>query len=60
MVVAPANKIPHLVQQNGGKIIMVNTTETLQDQYADVMLIGKAGEVIPKLVDAVKQKLRRR
>lgn len=60
LVVAPANQIPQLVQMHGGKVIVINTTVTVQDQYADVMLQGKAGEILPQLVQMVRQKLKKK
>jgi len=54
-VVSPANSIPGIAKNNGAKIVEVNTEEThLTHSMTDVFLMGKAGEIIPALVEEVK------
>lgn len=59
-VVQPAGSIPYIVKEHGGTVIEVNVEESAITPVADVFLRGKAGEVLPKLVTAVKRKLGKR
>jgi NAD-dependent deacetylase len=55
-VVSPANTIPVVVKQNGGKIIEINKERThLTDTVSDVFIQGGAGEIIEALVTEVKR-----
>ncbi|MGD8227766.1 MAG: NAD-dependent deacylase [Desulfobacteraceae bacterium] len=55
-VVSPANTIPSVTKQNGGKIIEINKERThLTDTLSDVFIQGGAGEVIEALVAEVKK-----
>lgn len=53
--VFPAASLPILTHRRGGKLIFVNVVETAYDYIADVVLRGKAGEVLPKLVEECKK-----
>ncbi len=56
-LVSPANTIPSIAKQNRAKIIEINMERTqLTDSITDIFLQGKAGEVVPALVQAVKKK----
>jgi NAD-dependent deacetylase len=55
-VVSPANTLPMIAKENGAKIIEINREEThLTTTITDIFLQGKAGEVIPDLVEAVRK-----
>ncbi len=54
-VVMPAAIIPYIVRDNGGIIIEVNYEPSAVTNIANVSLIGKAGEILPKLVEIVKE-----
>lgn len=54
LVVFPAAQMPMIAKQNGAKLIIVNLGETAYDEYADVRIAGKAGEVMERLVERVK------
>jgi NAD-dependent deacetylase len=55
-VVSPANTIPIVVKENGGKIIEINKERThLTDTVSDVFIQGGAGEIIEALVTEVKR-----
>ena len=55
-VVSPANTIPVIAKQNGGKIIEINKERThLTDTVSDVFIQGGAGEIIEALVTEVKR-----
>jgi len=51
LVVSPANQLPILAKQSGAKVIILNLEETQMDEVADVIIHGKAGEIMPKLVN---------
>lgn len=55
-VVSPANTIPGITKQNGGKIIEINKERThLTDTLSDVFIQGGAGEILEALVAEVKK-----
>ena len=53
-VVYPAAYIPHIVKEHGSRVIEVNVERSGITPIADVFLRGKAGEVLPKLVELVR------
>ncbi|HEY7269894.1 MAG TPA: NAD-dependent deacylase [Dehalococcoidia bacterium] len=53
-VVYPAAEVPQIVKRQGGRLIEVNPLESAISRYCDVNLRGAAGEVMPRLVDAVR------
>jgi NAD-dependent deacetylase len=57
LVVYPAAQLPLLAKQSGSKLIIINLADTSFDPYADVLIQGKAGEVMRKLVERVKNKV---
>lgn len=54
LTVYPANLVPQVVKQNGGKLIIVNLEETPLDDFADLVIRGKAEEVVPAILGAVR------
>ena len=56
-VVYPAAGFPRYVKSKGGAIIEVNLTESGLTNYCDVSLQGKAGEILPELVNRIKVKM---
>ncbi len=52
--VYPAAGFPLEVKQNGGALIEINLYETELTPLCDLSLQGKAGEVLPHLVDCIK------
>ncbi len=56
LVVYPAAQMPMVAKQSGAKLIIVNIGETSLDMYADVLINGKAGETMKRLVERVKEK----
>ena len=52
--VYPAAALPHYAQRDGGKLIFFNVTPTVYDAMADIVCIGKAGETLPAIVDAIR------
>jgi NAD-dependent deacetylase len=56
--VSPANTIPALAKEKGAKLIEINTEPThLSGSMTDVFLQGKAGTMVPALVEAVRKKI---
>ena len=54
-VVQPAASLPLLAQRNGAKLVEVNLEETPLSAQADASFWGKAGELLPRLLEtAVK------
>ncbi len=52
--VMPAGRIPYVVKNAGGKVIEINLFDTdYSYRTSDYYLQGKAGTMLPKLVDAV-------
>ncbi len=57
LVVYPAALIPMYAKDTGAKLVIINLSPTPLDQEASVLIRGKAGEVMPKVVEEVKKKL---
>ena len=54
-LVQPAASLPLLAQQNGAKLVEINLEETPLSAQADASFWGKAGELLPRLLEtAVK------
>ncbi|MFC1863032.1 NAD-dependent deacetylase [Thermodesulfobacteriota bacterium] len=54
-IVSPANAIPDIAKQNGAKVIEINMEKThLTNTITDIFIEGKAGEVIPGLVETIR------
>lgn len=55
-VVYPAAGIPVIAKENGAKIIEINIERTrLTESLADIFIMGEAGDIIERLVSAVKR-----
>lgn len=57
LVVYPAAYMPIYATEGGAKLVIINVGTTAMDNYADVYLNEKVGEVLPKIVDRVKSRL---
>ncbi len=53
LLVQPAASMPQFAKQSGAFLAIVNLSETPMDDRADVRIEGKAGEVLPKIVEVV-------
>jgi len=53
--VSPANLLPSMAKTTGAKVIFINKDKTSMDNLADVVLVGKAGEILPMLIKAVRE-----
>ena len=56
-VVQPAASFPSYAKDSGAKVVEVNIDRTPISTVADVTLIGRSGEVLPKIVDDLKRVL---
>ena len=57
LVVYPAAVLPKLGKDHGAKIILVNLEPTDFDSECDVVLQGKVGDILPKLVETYKAQI---
>ncbi len=54
LLVYPAAYVPVYAREAGAKLGIVNLTSTPLDREAEVVIRGKAGEIMPKVVERVK------
>ena len=57
LVVTPAAHMPVYAMRNKAKVILLNMGETPFDGQVDLRFWGKAGEIVPKIVQGVKKNL---
>lgn len=55
LLVHPAASMPEYAKQQGAFLAIVNLSETPCDGICDVLIRGKAGEVLDKIVQAVRE-----
>lgn len=60
LVVTPAAYMPSYALQGGARLVIVNLTSTPLDRQATMIIQDKAGEVMPKVVERLKEKLDRK
>ncbi|MDO8126454.1 MAG: NAD-dependent protein deacylase, partial [Candidatus Brocadiales bacterium] len=53
--VYPAAHLPMVAKRGGACVVEINTDPTPITDYADFTLLGKAGEILPKLVKCLEQ-----
>jgi len=54
LIVTPAAYVPMVAKESGAKLIIVNLEKTAMDHLADIIIRGRAGEILPKIVEQVK------
>lgn len=54
-VVMPAGAFPSIVKRKGGIVLEINVDETHISWIADLSIRGKAGDVLPKIVEEIKK-----
>jgi NAD-dependent deacetylase len=57
LVVYPAAMLPKLAKEQGAKLIIVNMEPTDMDNESEVVIRGKAGEIMSKIVKKCKESL---
>lgn len=55
LLVQPAALLPSLAKESGAFLAIVNLSETPFDRICDVLIRGRAGEVLPAIIDEVKK-----
>ena len=55
LVVYPAAEIPVVALRSGAKLIVINAEPTPLDEFADVVIRGKSGEVLPEIVGLISE-----
>ena len=53
LLVQPAALMPNFAKQGGAFLAIVNLSETPYDEMCDVLIRRKAGEVLPRIIDAI-------
>ncbi len=56
LVVYPAAELPLIAVQSGAKLAIINMTRTPMDGFAEVMILGKAGEILPRVVEVLARR----
>lgn len=56
LVVQPAANLPARAKSSGCRLIIINREDTPLDDQADIVLKGQAGEILPRLAEAVLSK----
>ena len=56
LVVYPAAYMPSYATGSGAKLVIINLSSTPMDEQAAVVIRAKAGEVMPKILQRVKEK----
>jgi NAD-dependent deacetylase len=51
LVVNPAAMMPMIAKEKGGRVAIINLSETAGDHYADLVIRGKAGDLMPRIVE---------
>ncbi len=57
LVVHPAALMPLYAKEGGARLVIINLTSTPYDDQADLIIRGKAGEVIFSIVERVKKEV---
>ena len=54
LLVQPAAHMPQYAKQSGAFLAIVNLSETPYDEVCDILVCGKAGLILPGIVDKIK------
>jgi NAD-dependent deacetylase len=57
LVVYPAAYMPVYAKEAGARVVIVNLTVTSYDMMADEVIHRKAGEVMPRIIEAVRKRM---
>jgi NAD-dependent deacetylase len=55
LVVYPAAEMPLIAQGAGAKLVIINLMPTPHDEYADVVINKKIGDVLPRIIEQAKR-----
>jgi len=53
LAVYPVASLPSVAKENGGKLIYINADSGQQDYLFDLIIKGKAGEILPKMLKLI-------
>lgn len=53
--VYPAAALPEYTKRRKGRLVFINTIATYHDDQADLVCLGKAGDVLPAIVESYKK-----
>ncbi|MFX1450134.1 MAG: NAD-dependent deacetylase [Promethearchaeota archaeon] len=59
LVVYPVANLPNIAKSNGAKIVIINEEETPKDYFADIIIRGRLGDILPNIlqeIEAIEQK----
>jgi NAD-dependent deacetylase len=54
LLVNPAASMPYYVKDGGAFLAIVNLSDTPCDQICDILIRGKAGDILPKIVECLE------
>ena len=54
LTVYPAAALPSMALNTGARIIIINVEATMMDHQADVAIHGKAGEILPQILEELR------
>ncbi len=54
-IVQPAASFAMMAKERGARLIEINLEPTVQSSIMDISILGKAGEVLPQLVDGISR-----
>jgi len=57
LIVTPAAHMPSYALESGARLVIINLSSTPLDRQATMLIQGKAGEVMSRVVEKVKEKL---
>lgn len=55
LIVQPASLMPRYAKKNGAFLSIINLSETPCDKFSDVLIKGKAGEVLPEIIKCLEK-----
>ncbi len=58
LTVMPAANIPFYAKQNGAKLVIINMEPTALDYIADIVVRGRAGDILSSIVEEVEKLVR--
>ena len=59
LVVTPAANMPGIAKQNGAKLIIINKGDTPYDMVADIKFDDKIEDVLPPIMEKVREMVKK-
>ena len=57
LVVYPASEIPMHARYNGANLVIVNLSNTDQDHLADLVIRGRAGDIMSRIIKKAEKRM---